>query len=552
MLTDAQLLRQYVKDHSEPAFTELVQRHVDLVYSAALREASGDKVQAEDLTQAVFCELARNAAALCRHPAVPGWLYTCVRHVAANQRRADQRRHQREQTAYAMSELQSSKGELPEWQQVGPVLDDAMHELNDHERAVVVLRFFEDRSLREVGEALGLNENAARMRVDRALEKLRGLLARRGVQSTTAGLATVLTASSILSAPTGLAASVVTSALAGAGVSAAASSLTLFQIMSLTKIQMGLVAAVLVAGVSVPIWQETRVRRVKAENQELQTQVTELLSARAEVKKLEGVQADRAELERLRASQTAMQEDAAKLRGRLRTALVNQAAPPPRDTVGGTNKEAEGMPAAMGDLMKGAMEMQVSGKIARMKTKLNLSPDQEQAIRELLQKQMEPGATAMQAMFSGKLSKMSKDEIAALRKSAPNTEDQIKALLAPDQLAAYQDYKQEDAVTQARVVANAELLQLHNALGLTQEQQDKVYTALYQQTVDQLSGKIATPTPPTADFAALMQWQLDQKAKALEGVLSPEQLQTYRQFQAQQAKAVASMMPSNVLNAAQP
>src|SRR5213594_3696712 len=197
MDTDTDLLRRYAEERSEDAFTELVRRHVDLVYSAALREARGDASLAEDITQAVFAELGRKATSLVRHPALAGWLYTCVRRMTANVRRAEDRRQRREQEAQTMNELSTSDPSESVWQQVQPVLDDAMHELSEVDRTAVVLRFFEDRSLKEVGLALGLNENAARMRVERALEKLRDLLSRRGAKSTASTLTAALAAGAV-------------------------------------------------------------------------------------------------------------------------------------------------------------------------------------------------------------------------------------------------------------------------------------------------------------------------------------------------------------------
>ena len=156
MDTDNQLLESYARHRSEPAFRELVERHINLVHSAGLRESQGDAAQAEDITQAVFTELARQAAKLARHPALAGWLYTCVRRMAANVRCADQRRHHREQEAFTMNELLGPDPTDQMGQQVRPVLDDVMHELNEADRTAVVLRSFEGRSLKEVGLALGL------------------------------------------------------------------------------------------------------------------------------------------------------------------------------------------------------------------------------------------------------------------------------------------------------------------------------------------------------------------------------------------------------------
>src|SRR5438477_8978752 len=190
MDTDNQLSQSYAANGSERAFRELVERHIHLVHSAALRESRGNDPLAEDITQAVFAELARRASSLVRRPALAGWLYTCVRRMTANVRRSEDRRQRREQEAQIMNDLLCSDSSESAWRQIRPVIDDVMHELNETDRTAVVLRFFEDRSLKEIGLALGINENAARMRVDRALEKLQSLLAKRGVTSAVSGLAT--------------------------------------------------------------------------------------------------------------------------------------------------------------------------------------------------------------------------------------------------------------------------------------------------------------------------------------------------------------------------
>jgi len=113
-----------------------------------------------------------------------------------------------------MSELTESESPEAFWQQVRPALDDAMHELNEADRAAVVLRFFEGRNLSEIGQTLGLRENAVRMRVDRALEKLRALLAKRGITSTASGLSAALALGAVSPAPSALAAAVTASAVA--------------------------------------------------------------------------------------------------------------------------------------------------------------------------------------------------------------------------------------------------------------------------------------------------------------------------------------------------
>ena len=248
---NSELLRRYVADRSESAFASLVERHLDLVYSAALRQVSGDTQAAQDVTQAVFCDLARQAPRLTRHPSLTGWLYTSTRYLAAKARRTEQRRRAREQQAHAMNQLLQTGNPDPAWQELRPVLDDAMHELNAADREAVLLRYFEKRPLAEIGARLGLTENAARMRVDRAVDKLRAVLAKRGVTSTAAALAASLAQHTVGAAPAGLAAQVTRAALtvgaAGGGFLAAVQSFFVAKAPVL-------VGAAAVAVVAVGIW----------------------------------------------------------------------------------------------------------------------------------------------------------------------------------------------------------------------------------------------------------------------------------------------------------
>ena len=218
MATDAELLQSYVHTRSESAFAELVHRHVNLVYAAALRQLGGDAHTAEDVTQAVFTDLARKAAALAGREVIASWLYTSTRFAAAKVRRTRTRRLKHETEAEIMHALERSSRLTADWEKLRPLVDDAMHELNERDRGAVVLRFFEGRPFAEIGEAYGLSEDAARMRVERALEKLHVVLTRRGVTSTGAALSVALAAHSAAAAPTGLAASVTGAALATAAV----------------------------------------------------------------------------------------------------------------------------------------------------------------------------------------------------------------------------------------------------------------------------------------------------------------------------------------------
>ncbi len=212
MLADKELLGQYAKCRSESAFAELVRRHLPLVYSAALRQVGRDSHLAEDVCQAVFADLARKAAQLAGRDSIAGWLYTSARFAASKTVRSEVRRRSREEAASAMNQETTN---VP-WAGLRDLLDTAMAELGEKDREAIVLRYFEARDLAVVGAALGTTENAARMRVDRALDKLRCVLEKRGVTATGAALAAALAASTTEAVPTGLASTVAAAAAATA------------------------------------------------------------------------------------------------------------------------------------------------------------------------------------------------------------------------------------------------------------------------------------------------------------------------------------------------
>jgi RNA polymerase sigma factor (sigma-70 family) len=250
---DIELLRRYVFERSEAAFTDLVRQHVALVYSAALRQTNGDVHLAQDITQEVFTDLARKTPRLTRHTSLAGWLYTSTRYAAATLRRAEQRRCAREQEVHAMNQLLQSAGTDPVWEQLRPILDEAMHDLKAADREAVLLRFFERLPLAAVGARLGVTENTARMRVDRALDKLRSALARRGVTSTAGALSVILAGQAVGAVPAGLAGSVSAAALTAAG-TASALSVLLARLLISTKLKLVAGSAVAVAIVAPLVW----------------------------------------------------------------------------------------------------------------------------------------------------------------------------------------------------------------------------------------------------------------------------------------------------------
>src|SRR5208282_2333478 len=249
MTPDSELLRRFAKTNSEDAFAELVKRHVNLVYSAAHRQVNGDGHLAKDVAQTVFTDLARKANSLSRRETLTGWLYTSAHFAAAKIVRGETRRRDREEKFMREPTNESGTGFQPvksapdtDWEKLRPTLDDAMHELKETDREAVLLRYFENRQFAEVGAKLGLNENAARMRVERALEKLRDIFTKRGVTTATS-LASVISANAIQIAPANLAAMLTTASIVTAGTG----TFTLLKIMTATKIKLAF-SAIIVAG----------------------------------------------------------------------------------------------------------------------------------------------------------------------------------------------------------------------------------------------------------------------------------------------------------------
>jgi RNA polymerase sigma factor (sigma-70 family) len=244
---DIALLREFARNNSESAFAEIVSRHVNLVYSVALRQVR-DTHLAEEITQAVFIILARKADSLGDKTILSGWLCRTARYASANALTIQRRRQRREREAHMQSILNEAEPMHEEtWNQIAPLLDDAMEQLGQKDHDALVLRFFENKNFAEVGATLGASEDAAKMRVNRALEKLRKIFTKGGVSSTTAIIAGTISANSVQAAPVALAKSVTAVAIVK-GATASGSTLTLIKgalkIMSWTKAKTAVVVGV--------------------------------------------------------------------------------------------------------------------------------------------------------------------------------------------------------------------------------------------------------------------------------------------------------------------
>src|ERR1019366_3286101 len=265
-MTDSHtLLSSYARTGSESAFRELVSRYIDLVYSTAYRLVAGDAESAQDAAQTVFLALAAKARTLPEDVMLGGWLHQHTRFVAGGLMRTERRRQLRERQAAEMNSIEDhSASNLA---QVAPVLDEAIGQLDEEDRTAILLRFFERKDFRGVGEALGSSEEAARKRVGRALEKLHVLLRQRGATLSAAALGTALAAEAVTAAPAGLAGTTAGIALASAAASGGITA-TLLKLMTMTKVKFGLIGVIVIPGAATPLAIQTQSQaRLREENQ---------------------------------------------------------------------------------------------------------------------------------------------------------------------------------------------------------------------------------------------------------------------------------------------
>jgi RNA polymerase sigma factor (sigma-70 family) len=341
-LSDIQLLRQYARHSSEEAFREIVARHANLVYSIALRQVESQDMAAE-VAQRVFIDLAQRAATLSarlqEEASLAGWLCRSARNLLLKLRRDDSRRHSRERQA--MEDAIAGSEPAPDWERLRPVLDDAMTELEESDYDAVVLRFFENQDLRSVGRALGISDDTAQKRVSRALDKLRGHLARRGISTTATALSIVLSANAVQTAPRGLVVTISSAAALAVQAVRISTAVSAAKTTVMTTIQKTLLATTLAAALGTGIYEalraaqyQERANALLAQQDSLARQNETLQQERDETaKKLAAVEGNigqsdnsQTELVRLRAEVSRLRADSREL-AKLKATTSGQNAP---------------------------------------------------------------------------------------------------------------------------------------------------------------------------------------------------------------------------------
>lgn len=356
--SDLDLLKRYLREGCEQAFSEVVRRHVDLVFSVAFRKVRSQQL-AEEVTQSAFIDLSKNISRLQPDTVVSAWLYKVTHRTAVDAIRREARRQTREQRAANMSALDSTPDTAqPDWRQIEPVLDDEITGLPEADRVAIVLRFFEGKSFSEVGRAIGASDDAAQKRVSRALEKLRTGLQRRGVTIGAAGLVTMISTQGVQAAPAGLASSVagtiISATITGGGIAVAATKLVTMN--TVRKAAVALVAAGSVGTAAYQTQKSHRLERELAETRERFESKTNAPSGTAAAHKSQDRALDAA-LTRLHGERDRLiaERDAAE-----RLARLYQEVAASREAAGATNQfpTTRHVTAARGRLMRKCVLMQ--------------------------------------------------------------------------------------------------------------------------------------------------------------------------------------------------
>lgn len=426
---DMELLREYAWRKSEQAFATLVSRHIDLVYSAALRHV-GNHHQAEEITQAVFVILARKARSLGPGTVLAGWLFRTARLTAANYLRAEARRARREQEAFMQADSTDNPPGDP-WRDVAPMLNDAIAGLREADRNAIVLRFLQGKDYKEVAAALGSTEPAAHMRVSRALEKLRKLFARRGVALSAAALGSLLAANATQAAPAGLAVSVSAAAVHGTAITASTLALVkgTLEFMAWTKTKMAIGASLVVLLAYQHHQNSARAQQLAAAREDLRLKTEAVAAQQNRLAELQeqnrGIVTTRREME----------QELARLRAR-RKAAANSGAPTVTAGSSATLLSAMLQDPVERESLRQTLTAGFRNRVAPLVKELHLAA---QATEKLLQiggdwymKNTETTAAFTDGKITAAAAVQASDETKA------NAQDQIRALLGETGFAKYE------------------------------------------------------------------------------------------------------------------
>jgi RNA polymerase sigma factor (sigma-70 family) len=530
--TDLQLLARYTRQHAEDAFTELVRRHLDLVFSAALRQVRSPQL-AEEISQSVFTDLARNATKLKPDTILTAWLYQVTRHTAIDAIRKESRRQLREQIAVEMNNMNATAND---WTHIEPLLDDAMSALDDTDRTAVLLRYFENKSLREVGVTLGMSDDAAQKRVSRAVERLREFFTKRGVTVGASGLIVVISANAVQAAPIGLAVTISTVTALGGTTLATTATATTVKTIAMTTLQKTLITATVAVLAGAGIYEARQAAQLREQNQTLQQQQAPLTEQNRQLQtnfanatnRLAGLAEENARL-----NSAPNRNELLKLRGettRLRANSKELAST--KATLSAMSEQQSEALKTMRESIRHDLAKQTEQQVKTLQEKLSLTSEQTVALKNILNTSIEP---VTQYIMDSRTGELTEDEANKMNESAREQASQIMALLSPQQQADYEQLQREteEAFARRDANSNSHINDLKSELNISSEQAEAVLIALSRATmVTNKSGEMQSP-PPEYVFANTtteeLQQRVEKRVQALTSVLTPEQLKLYRE-----------------------
>ncbi len=427
-MTDQQLVGEFAKNRSDGVFGELVRRHIDLVYSAALRLVH-DAHLTEDITQGVFLALAQNAGKLTDRPVLSGWLHRTTQNLAANAIRAEVRRRVHEQEAAAMNELLATEPDAS-WDDIAPHLDAALGELEDDDRDALMLRYFEKKSAPEMAVQLGISDEAAQKRVRRAVERLRSLFAKRGVSVGASGLVVLLTAHAVQAAPIELAAGVSAAALAGAAASTS-TVITAVKIITMTTLQKIIVTAVVAVLAGAGLYEARQAAQLRQQVQALQHQSAPALAAlqRERDEATNRLAALTDELAALKKSPT----EVLKLRGEVGALRQEKAAAADKSMLNKLTADPE-----MRKTLRAQQRAGMAAIYSELAKNLKLSPEQTGQFNDLLADNIMSSIDLITQALHDHNSRAEIDQLFANQDA--QLRNSVQALVGADGLAQYLDY----------------------------------------------------------------------------------------------------------------
>jgi RNA polymerase sigma factor (sigma-70 family) len=431
---DLELLGQFAREQSQDAFTTLVNRHLGLVYSAALRQVRSPHL-AEEVAQTVFTNLARNAAKLTPDTNLTAWLYRVTRHAAIDVIRTEARRQAREQLSLQMSATNDSPDE---WSHIEPLLDEAVDSLDEPDRTAILLRYFENKSLQEVGAALGASEDAAQKRVSRAVEQLREFFTKRKVTVGAGVLVALLSANAIQAVPAALSTTVATAAVVASTTISPAVAATTTIAIAMTTAQKILIATLIAAAIAGAAYEGLDASRLRHQVQALQQQQAQTDTIRRE--------RDEA---KTRLTQLARENDSLKQRPSDVLKLRSQVGELKRKNAQIGSKAAISLITANPETLKMLRDQartQLGEIYSDLVKQLNLTGDAKDKFLDLLADHMMGNLNNITTALRDKPAKDQLDEEFAAEDAA--FQQKVSALLGPDALARFDNYSQNLASTE--------------------------------------------------------------------------------------------------------